>query len=191
MRRSNHRCILLESLDPKILPSSSGVAGHVELSPPVHADLLKGSEASRSEGVITGSADGFLIGIEMSGGTAFVRPLGSLRVSSGVSAYMFVRNPQGAVTARVAVGFVDLEKPKGHQWAAELTLEAPQADTSYGKTNTLDYALRRFIPAGQPGGFGGFGDVIRSGTATLRFPDGVPASGEAAVPFRIVLHASE
>jgi hypothetical protein len=191
MRRLKHRFILLESLETKALPSSWGAAGQIELSRPVHVDLLKANDATVSEGMITGSADAFLIGIELNSGTAFVRPLGSLRVSSGVSAYMFLRNPQGAVDARVAVGFVDLEEPKGHQSVAELTLEAPQANTTYGKTNTLDFELRRWIPASQPGGSGGYGNVIRSGTGTLRFPHGVPVSGEAAVPFTIVLRTSD
>jgi hypothetical protein len=190
MRRWKHRIVLLESLESRALLSSSAAATHLELSRPVHAELLKADDAVASEGMITGSADAFMIGIELNRGTAVVRPLGSLRVSSGVSAYMFLRNPQGAVNARVAVGFVDLEKPRGHQWVAELTLEATQPDTTYGTTNAIDYALRRWIPASSPGGSGSFGDVIRSGTGTLRFPDGVPVSGEAAVPFNIILHSS-
>jgi hypothetical protein len=141
--------------------------------------------------MITGSAVAFSIGIELIGGTAFVRLLGSLRVSSGLSAYMFVRNPQGAITVRVAVGFVDLEKPEGHQWVAELTLEAPQPDTTYLQTNTIDYALQRWILPSQAGGAGEFGKVIRSGTATLRFPQGLPISGEAPVPFNMILRASD
>ena len=191
MRRLMHRLIFLESLETKALLSSSGAASHFELSRPAQVDLLKANDAVASEGMIAGSADAFMIGIELNSGTAFVRPLGSLRVSSGVSAYMFLRNPQGAVNARVAVGFVDLEKPKGHQWVAELTLEAQQPDTTYGKTNAIDYALRRWFPASQSGGSGSFGNVIRSGTATLRFPDGVPDSGGAAVPFNIVLRTSD
>jgi hypothetical protein len=100
-----------------------------------------------------------------------------------------VRNLQNVVTGRVAVGFVDLDKPTGRQWVAELTLEAPQPGTTYGETNSLDYTLERWIPAGRAGAAGSFGSVIRSGTATLRFPDGLPASGQAAVPFDIVLRA--
>jgi hypothetical protein len=193
MRPVKHRSLLVEPLETKVVLSSSGAAGHLELSRPVHVDLLKANDAVASEGMITGSANAFTLitGIELIGGTAFVRPLGSLRVSNGSSAYMFLRNPQGAVTARVAVGFVDLEKPKGHQWVAELTLAAPQTGTTYGKTNTLDYALQRWIPASQPGGSGSFGNVIRSGTATLRFPNGLPTSGEAAVPFNIVLRTRD
>ncbi len=190
MRRSKRRCVLLESLETKALLSSSGAAGHLELSRPEHVDLLKANDAVAPEGMITGSADAFMMGFELNSGSAFVRPLGSVRVSSGLSAYMFLRNPQGAVNARVAVGFVDLEKPKGHQWVAELTLEATQPDTTYGKTNALDYALQRWIPATGSGGPGRFGNVIRSGTGTLRFPDGLPDPGGAAVPFHIVLRTS-
>jgi hypothetical protein len=189
MRPGKHRSLLVEPLETKVVLSSSRAAGHLELSRPVHVDLLKANDAVASDGMITGSANAFTLvtGIELIGGTAFVRPFGSLRVSNGISGYMFLRNPQGAVTARVAVGFVDLEKPKRPQWVAELTFDAPQTGTTYGKTNTLDYALQRWIPASQPGGSGSFGSVIRSGTATLHFPNGLPTLGEAAVPFNIVL----
>jgi hypothetical protein len=193
MRRLKQCSVRVQSLETKLLLSYSGAAHHLELSRPVHADLSKANDAVASEGMITGSADAFTLttGIELIGGTAFIRPLGFLRVSNGTSGYMFVRNPEGAVTARVAVGFVDLDRPKGHQWVAELTFEAPQPGTSYGETNVLDYALQRWIPANQPGGAGSFGKVIRSGTATLRFPHGLPSSGEGAVPFKVVLRASD
>jgi hypothetical protein len=189
MRRLKHRFLLVEPLETKAV-LSSGAAGHLELWRPAHVDLLKANDAVASEGVIAGSAKALITGTELIGGPAFIRPLGSLRVPDGNSGYMFLRNPQGAVTARVAVGFVDLEKPKGHEWVADLTLEAPETGTTYGRTNTLDYSLQRWIPATQPGESGSFGNVIRSGTATLRFPNGLPVSGEAAVPFKIVLHAS-
>jgi hypothetical protein len=191
MRRTKHRSLLVESLETKVVLSSSGAAGHLELSRAVHADVFKVNKAAVSEGKITGSADAFSIGIELISGTASVRALGSLRVSSGLSAYMFVRNTQGAVTARVAVGFVDLEKPKGHQWVAVMTFDAPQTDTTYGKTNTLEYTLYRWIRASQRGGSGSFGNVILSGTATLRFPDGLPTSGETPVPFNMILRGSD
>jgi hypothetical protein len=191
MRRLKQRSLLVESLETKVLLSSSGAAGHPELSRPVHVDLLQAHDAVAPQGMITGSANAFAIGIELNGGTGLVRPLGSIRVSSGVSAYMYLKNPQGAINARVAVGFVDLEKPKGHQWVAELTLEAPQTDTTYGTTNTIEYKLQRWIPASQPGGSGSFGKVIRSGTGTLSFPHGLPTSGEAGVPFKMVLRTSD
>jgi hypothetical protein len=191
MRRWKHRSLLVESLETKVVLSCSGAAGHLELSRPVYVDLLKANHTVASEGMIVGSAEALIIGTELIGGTAFIRPLGSLRVSDGISGYMFVRNPEGAVTARLAVGFVDLERPNGHQWVAELTLDAPRTGTTYAKTNTLDYALQRWIPASQPGGAGSFGNVIRSGTATLRFPNGLPTLGEAAVPFNMVLRTSD
>ena len=192
MRRFKHRFPLVESLETKVVLSSSAALPRLELSRPMHIHLLsKPNDAVVSEGSIAGSAQALIFGTELIGGRAFVRPLGSLRVSDGVSDYMFLRNAQNVVTARVAVGFVDLEKPMGHEWVAELTLEAPQPGTTYGKTNTLDYALQRWIPASQPGGTGSFGNVIRSGTATLRFPDGVPTSGEAPVPFNLVLRTSD
>jgi hypothetical protein len=190
LRRFRYRFLPVESLESKLVLSSSGAIGPLGSSPPIHLDLLKPQKAVASEGTITGSAQALIFGTELIGGRAFVCPLGSLRVSDGVADYMFLRNAQNAVTARVAVGFVDLEKPAGHQWVAELTLEAPQPGTTYGKTNTLDYALERWIPASQPGGSGSFGNVIRSGTATLRFPDGVPTSGEAPVPFNLGLRTS-
>jgi hypothetical protein len=193
MRRSTHRTLLIESFETKVLLSASGALGHLALSRPVHVELLKANDAVASEGMITGAAEAFasITGVELLGGTAFVRPFGSLRVSNGMSAYMYLRNAQGAVTARVAVGFVDLEKPEGHQWVAELTFEVPHTNTTYGKTNTIDYALQSWIPPSIPGASGSFGNVIRSGTATLRFPHGLPTSGEAAVPFSIVLHSSD
>ena len=58
------------------------------------------------------------------------------------------------MNARVAVGFVDSRKPKGHQWVAELTLEATQPDTTYGKTNALDYGVCCWIPPLDPVGPG-------------------------------------
>jgi hypothetical protein len=190
VRRFNQRVLLVESLETKVVLSSSAAVPRLGLSPPMHIDLLKPKNAVASEGMITGSAQALIFGTELIGGRGFVRPLGSLRVPDGVSDYMFLRNAQNVVTARVAVGFVDLEKPMGHQWVAELTLEAPQPGTTYGNTNTLDYALQRWIPASQPGGTGRFGNVIRSGTGTLRFPDGVPTSGEAPVPFHLALRTS-
>jgi hypothetical protein len=187
MRRWKHHSLLVESLETKILLSMSGAAGHTQLARPAHVDLSNAHDAVASEGMITGNATAFAIGFELSGGTGFIRPLGSIRVSSGVSAYMFERNPQGAINARVAVGFIDLEKPRGHQWVAELNLAAPQTDTTYGATNTIDYKLQRWIPASRPGASGKFGNVIRSGTGTLRFPRGLPIPGEPGVPFKMVL----
>jgi hypothetical protein len=189
MRRSKRHCLVVESLETKVVLSSFSAASHLEFSRDVHADLLRANPAVASEGTIRGSANSFEFGIELSGGTAFVHPLGTLRVSSGVSAYMYVRNPQGAITARVAVGFVDLARPHGHRWVAMLTFEAQQPGTTYVTTNALDYTLQRWFPANQPGGSGSFGHVISSGTATLRFPHGPPTSGEATVPFIMTLRA--
>jgi hypothetical protein len=189
MRRLKHRSLFVETLEAKVVLSSAA-AGHLELSRAVRADVAKVDKTLASEGMITGSADAFGVGIEMTGGTGSIRPLGSVRVSSGVSAYMFLRNPEGAITARVAVGFVDLDKPKGHQWVAELTLEAPRTNTTYRNTDTVDYALQLWNPATQPGEPGSFGSVIRSGTGTLRFPDGLPTTGEPPVPFIMILGAS-
>jgi hypothetical protein len=191
MRRSKHRSLVVESLETKVVLSAFGAGGYLEMSRAVHADVLKANRASALEGTITGSARALNFGIELLGGTAQVRPLGSLRVSSGLSGYMFRKNPQGAVTARVAVGFIDLEKPNGHQWFAEVTFDAPQAGTTYGKSNALDFTLQRWIPASQPGGSGSFGSVIRSGTATLSFPQGPPTLGGASVPFKMILRASQ
>jgi hypothetical protein len=193
VRRSRYRPPLVESLERRFVFSSSGAAGHIEWFRAAHPDLSKVGFGGAPEGMITGSADAlsFSNGIELIAGRGFVRPLGSVRVPTGLTAYMFLKNPQGVATARVAVGFVDLEKPKGHQWVADLSLEALEPGTTYAKTNTLEYALQRWIPASQPGGSGSFGKVIRSGTATLRFPNGLPALGEATVPFSIVLRTSD
>jgi hypothetical protein len=193
MRWLKRHSLLVETLEAKVVLSSSGAVGHLEVSRPAHVDLSKVDDVVALEGKITGSAVAFTqeTGFELIGGTAFVRPLGSLRVSNGTSAYMFLRNPEGGVTARVAVGFVDLEKPEGHQWAAMLSFEVPQTDTTYGKANALEYTLQRWIPASLPGGSASLGNVIRSGKATLRFPLGPPTTGEAAVPFDIVLHRGD
>jgi len=152
MRRRKHRSLLVESRETKVVLSSSGAAGHLELSRPVHVDLLKANHAVASEGMIVGSAEALIIGTELIGGTAFIRPLGSLRVSDGISGCMLLRNPEGAVTARVAVGFVDLEKPKGHQWVAELTLEAPQTALRTAKpTRSTTRSSAGFRPANPAG----------------------------------------
>jgi hypothetical protein len=173
--------------------SSSGAADQIGWSRAADADLSKVGFGGVPQGMIAGSADAlsFSNGIELISGRGFVRPFGSVRVSSGLTAYMFIKNPQGVATARVAVGFVDLEKPKGHQWVAYLSVEALQRGTTYAKTNTLEYALQRWIPASRPGGSGGFGKVISSGTATLRFPNGLPDLGEATVPFSMVLRTGD
>jgi hypothetical protein len=193
MRRLQRRCPLVESIETKVLLSLPGVGGQLGFSPSVHADLSKANGDVASEGLITGSARAFTLtsGIELVGGTAHARHLGPLRVSNGISAYMYVRGQQNAATVRIAVGFVDLEKPKSHQLVAVLTFEAPQSGTTYGDTNALDYVLNRWIPASQSGDPGHFGNVITAGAATLRFPHGVPTSGEAPVPFTIVLRSSD
>ena len=84
MRRLKHRCVVVETLETKVVFSSSDAAGHLELSRAVHADLLKENDAVASEGMIKDAADAIPVGIELIGGTAFVRRLGSLRVSSGM-----------------------------------------------------------------------------------------------------------
>jgi hypothetical protein len=64
--------------------------GLLDLSWPSYVHLLKANHAVASEGMIVGSAEALIIGTEFIGGTAFIRRLGSLRVSDGISGYMFL-----------------------------------------------------------------------------------------------------
>jgi hypothetical protein len=51
--------LLVESLETTVVLSSSGAADHLELSRPVHVDLLKANQAAASEGMFAGSAEAF------------------------------------------------------------------------------------------------------------------------------------
>jgi hypothetical protein len=51
--------LLVESLETKVVLSSSGAADHLELSQPVHVDLLKANQAVASEGMFVGSAEAY------------------------------------------------------------------------------------------------------------------------------------
>jgi hypothetical protein len=192
MKRAKFRSLFVEGLEERIALSSLSEINPSSQLQPIVIDHLNTGKEQAPKAFVRGNATLSLDTpgqVNMNGGSAYITPFGHLPVSNGEIGPLKIINGHNKVTFSGVNGDVILQ-PKNRNLGADLSFitSTPASETTIGPRTRLDYTLeisRSFVSRNAGVGIGVSFLLIRSGMATLSFPDGVPSADGVAKPYLI------